>query len=210
MVLGKKLENLHVRNRCALPEISSPNDEPCFDIIFEPLFEELSGCLQKAKPDGIADHVLSVAVFMLLVVRDNDIKIHKCGELIRRFYTAFLVKADTVKRNCPNYDLMKRNFPAREQSVINILLETINYYSVDAPTDAGWLYILPLLHFLRGDSEPFQTSSSDAHRTEEWWGLTGVEKAEKNIKEYTEGFSYYEYTNYRSRRTFAQPMEWSM
>ena len=87
----------------------------CFDIIFKPLCKELTRCHQKGETDGNAEHALSVAVFMLLVVKSNEIKEEACLKLIRKFYSAFLLTADTVKKICPNYDLLKRNFPTRLQ-----------------------------------------------------------------------------------------------
>ena len=89
------------------------------------------------------------------------------------------------------------------RSVITTLENAINKNSTDAPTDAGWLYILPLLHFLREDSEPFKTSSSDKHRTDSWWGLEGVKKAKENIMKYSEGFYKYSWK-------FCEPREWNM
>ena len=89
--------------------------------------------------------------------------------------------------------------------MITTLENAINKNSTDTPTDAGWLYTLPLLHFLRDDSEPFKTSSSDKHRTDSWWGLQGVKKAKENIMKYSEGFYYYEYY-----KKFSEPREWNM
>ena len=57
----------------------------CFDIIFEPLCKELTRCLQKRETDGNAEHALSVAVFMLLVVKSNEIIEEASLKLIREF-----------------------------------------------------------------------------------------------------------------------------
>ena len=75
---------------------------------------ELSKCLNTLK-DGIAEHALSVAVFILLMIESNDIKVWQDVLEMKTFFQAFLIQADYEKRTCPNFDLMMRNFPEKSK-----------------------------------------------------------------------------------------------
>ncbi|XP_041354575.1 E3 ubiquitin-protein ligase rnf213-alpha-like [Gigantopelta aegis] len=182
----------------------------CFDIVLEPLFNEISGSLQKEKTNGTADHTLSVAVFIMCLVKDNELKMQKRDKVMGTFMQSFLLQVDLEQRNFPNYELMKQNFPTRKEFIVRTLQEMINQQGKNAP-DPSWLYCLPLLHFLRGDSEPFEMSASCEHRTEKWWGLIGLKDAERNIKRLSEGLTYYDYSKpYYDRTTSISPMEWTI
>ena len=66
--------------------------------------------------------------------------------------------------------------------IVKCLIDKIEEYAKSAPIDSSWLYCVPLLHFLRHDSNPFKIVSSKKHRTKEWWGLQFLRKAKKNLK----------------------------
>ncbi|XP_041354618.1 uncharacterized protein LOC121372380 [Gigantopelta aegis] len=187
----------------------------CFDLILMPLFEELSQCVKKTV---ISEHALSVAICMLLIVGEKEyqINMHKYEHKMGLLFQALLLQADCENRSCSNYELMKRNFPKMEQLITSTLRQRIKEHVGIMQTDSTWLYCIPLLHFLCGDSEPFKMSNSSGHRSDKWWGLSELHHEKDILKQYTNGFSYTEnwfadYTGfYYPSRVHVAASDWSI
>ncbi|XP_046551465.1 uncharacterized protein LOC124261189 [Haliotis rubra] len=130
---------------------------------------------------------LVLAAFVLMVSFENDM-IHEIYSDAKLFQ-AFLPHPDYQKKECPDLEALKQHFKSKANDLVGYLLKTINFHAKDYrygtsvySCESQWMYLVPLLHFLKKDSEPFKKVCDPEYRKSEWWGHTGIEKAKETLK----------------------------
>ncbi|XP_077980163.1 uncharacterized protein LOC144435441 [Glandiceps talaboti] len=102
----------------------------------------------------------------------NSLKYYEIGYL----FEALLIRPNTEKRECPDYDSLEHHFPTKEERKVlaNAIVYLCNrtFESVQR-IDPRFLLCLPILHFLREDSVPFMPLPPKANY-HEWWGTTDL------------------------------------
>ena len=92
------------------------------------------------------------------------------------FLSFFLVLFRTILKGCSSHS----DFSAAAGKIRSLIMAD------SRDNDPSWLYCIPLLHFLWGESKPFQqpTPSGD-HRNDKWWGIQRLEAKVETFKNST-------------------------
>ncbi|XP_071112725.1 E3 ubiquitin-protein ligase rnf213-alpha-like isoform X2 [Haliotis cracherodii] len=130
---------------------------------------------------------LVLAVFLLMVAYETDMnhEIYSDAKLLQ----AFLPHPDFKKKECPDLEALKKHFKSKANDLVGYLLSTINLHSKDFrygtstyTCESQWMYLVPLLHFLMKNSEPFKKVCDPDYKKSEWWGHMGIDKAKDTLK----------------------------
>ena len=145
--------------------------------------------------DGAA--VVSSLVVAILITK---YKLELATDEMAGLLNAMAVVPDLDNRNCPGYELLAVEFkdPRSESLYMYSLFDPLTCETLSAvyfrwhrktseavlrlcqmACSSGsfaseWLLALPLLHFLRGDSAPFQAPAVMPLNTPRWWGLANL------------------------------------
>ncbi|XP_048239631.1 E3 ubiquitin-protein ligase rnf213-alpha-like [Haliotis rufescens] len=158
---------------------------------FKPLQEHLLMGLDQKSPVSPDRSRLVLASFLLLLAWENDMS--HILQTDKRLPQAFLPQPDFEKKECSDIASLKNHFRAKaskelvdclrwsiSQHCQNFSYGSASHYQQCA--ESQWLYLVPLLHFLRKDSEPFKTVFDTDHTKRTWWGHEDIDRTKDTLK----------------------------
>ncbi|XP_077980162.1 E3 ubiquitin-protein ligase rnf213-alpha-like [Glandiceps talaboti] len=92
-------------------------------------------------------------------------------------FQALIIQPDMDKKKCVDYEGVAHHFPAKARRELVTALEYLCNKCMDDNIifNPKWLYCIPVLHFLKEESKPFQVPDySRKHPQELWWGVESL------------------------------------
>jgi hypothetical protein len=120
-----------------------------------------------------SDAVVSSLVVAILI---QKYKLELTTDVLAGILNAMTVLPDLDDHTCPRYQLLNVEFTdsSWKEKAIAAVLCLCQKACSSGSFSTEWLLALPLLHFLRGESEPFQAPAVMAVNTPKWWGLDSL------------------------------------
>ncbi|XP_067673877.1 E3 ubiquitin-protein ligase rnf213-alpha-like [Haliotis asinina] len=161
--------------------------------MFQKIMDPLIDHLVKFEKNFAASLVLSV--FILSAYSENKIPF-KAEGMNRDFLKNLMMRPDSQQSTVEGFEALRTHFPKRSsktlaRTVLKMMEENSSVTShtvyLTLPTyktscaDSSWLYLVPLLHFLREDSKPMLKYSTN-HTDDTWWGIKNIERHKEKLK----------------------------
>ncbi|XP_022801884.1 E3 ubiquitin-protein ligase rnf213-alpha-like, partial [Stylophora pistillata] len=136
---------------------------------------------------GTSDHVSAVVSSLAILLVVNKYAIGLKGEELNAMLSCLALQANATDKTCSSYEALLNEFDTELRQSAVSAIETICNQSMKQVRNSTpeWLLALPLLHFLRGDSKPFEEPDiGELPENSAWWGaqklaITEFQRLEK-------------------------------
>ncbi|XP_022800357.1 E3 ubiquitin-protein ligase rnf213-alpha-like [Stylophora pistillata] len=174
------MTNVWVKHSYSVPEKKRPTDFKAHTVLvdlLQPKIKENAATVTKSSVQFEARaSALVSSLAILLIFKHFKVKLER--EYVISLLKCLKLEADPIDQKCTLYEVVLSEFSEglRESAAIGIeqLCNEImeEYWKQDALT---WLLAVPLLHFLREDSKPFEKPGVDGSYSKlEWAGAQGL------------------------------------
>ncbi|XP_077980129.1 E3 ubiquitin-protein ligase rnf213-alpha-like [Glandiceps talaboti] len=151
--------------------------------------ELLKGYLLSPQAKQIqSKQVIGLTIGMVRAFLVSNYNLDVNVEELRQTFDTLCIQPDIEKQACHDYHLLCKNFPPEsdERMMLPQVLNDLIRLGREKERDLNWLLCIPLLHFLRGDSIPFEeTKRIDTDPDiygDKWWGISGLNVERNSVK----------------------------
>ncbi|XP_020630843.1 E3 ubiquitin-protein ligase rnf213-alpha-like isoform X2 [Orbicella faveolata] len=141
-------------------------------VVLEPKMKKNRAILTECKVGSI-EHVSAVVSSLAITLLVKKYTIELESEKVKLLLNCLSLEADPTVKRCSAYEAVLAEFSTELKDFAASAIESLcNQLMKDAWTsNPEWILAVPLLHFLRGDSKPFEEPDiQGCPETLAWWG----------------------------------------